>query len=166
MTDTIPDGDEGVDPRQIIDRHASWSAMTTNAILAPAIRLVAGVIFVSFGIGKFTDHASEMTSFLHYGVPLAGVSVWGVGLVETIGGVMLVLGVFTRWAAAALAADMIGVIATAGRVDGGLLNLGLAPLLLVGMLVLLWTGPGVLSLDPILARFKKAELSIEPHDRD
>jgi uncharacterized membrane protein YphA (DoxX/SURF4 family) len=87
-------------------------------------------------------------------------------LVETIGGVMLVLGVFTRWAAAALAADMIGVIATAGRVDGGLLNLGLAPLLLVGMLVLLWTGPGVLSLDPILARFKKAELSIEPHDRD
>jgi putative oxidoreductase len=106
----------------------------------------------SFGIGKFTGHASEMMSFTHYGVPLAGASVWGVGLVETIGGLMLVLGVFTRWAAAALAGDMIGVIATAGRVDGGLLNLGLAPVLLVGMLVLLWTGPGVLSLDAVLPR--------------
>jgi uncharacterized membrane protein YphA (DoxX/SURF4 family) len=96
-------------------------------------------------------------SFVHYGVPLSGASVWAVGLVETIGGLMLVPGVFTRWAAAALAADMIGVIATAGRVDGGLLNLGLAPLLLVGMLVLLWTGPGVLSLDAVVARTRRSE---------
>jgi uncharacterized membrane protein YphA (DoxX/SURF4 family) len=132
-------------------------AVTAEAILAVAIRLIAGVIFVSFGVGKFTDHASEVMSFVHYGVPLSGVSVWGVGLVETIGGLMLVPGVFTRWAAAALAADMIGVIATAGRVDGGLLNLGLAPLLLVGMLMLLWTGPGVLSLDAVVARTRRSE---------
>jgi putative oxidoreductase len=140
--------------------------MPTNTILATAIRLVTGVIFVSFGIGKFTDHASEVTSFMHYGIPLAGVGVWGVGLIETICGLMLVLGIFTSWAALALAADMIGVIATAGRVDGGLLNLGLAPLLLVGMLVLLWAGPGALSLDAILARSRKSELSLERHDRD
>jgi putative oxidoreductase len=126
--------------------------MTAKAILALAIRLAAGVIFVSFGIGKFTDHGSEAMSFVHYGVPLAGTSVWGVGLVETIGGLMLIPGVLTRWAAAGLAADMIGVIATAGRVDGGLLNLGLAPLLLIAMLVLLWTGPGDLSLDAVTAR--------------
>ena len=122
------------------------------AFLAATIRWAAGVVFVSFGIGKFTDHASEVMSFTHYGVPLPGPSVWAVGLVETLGGLLLVLGLFTRWAAAALAADMIGVIATAGRVDGGLLNLGLAPLLLVGMLILLWTGPGVLSLDALIAR--------------
>lgn len=140
--------------------------MTAKPILAATIRLVAGVIFVSFGVGKFTDHASEVMSFMHYGVPLAGASVWGVGLVETIGGLMLVLGVFTRWAAAALAADMIGVIATAGRVDGGLLNLGLAPLLLVGMLVLLWTGPGVLALDAAVARSRKSEFPLESNERD
>jgi putative oxidoreductase len=139
--------------------------MRAKAILAVAIRLVAGVIFVSFGIGKFTDHASEVTSFVHYGVPLAGASVWAVGLVETIGGLMLVLGLFTRWAAAALAADMIGVMVTAGRVDGGLLNLGLAPLLLVGMLVVLWTGPGALSLDAVVARSRTSEFSQECHDR-
>ena len=78
---------------------------------------------------------------------------------------MLVLGLFTRWAAAALAADMIGVVVTAGRVDGGLLNLGLAPLLLVGMLLILWTGPGVLSLDAVVARSRTSEFSQECHDR-
>jgi putative oxidoreductase len=140
--------------------------MTAKAIVATGIRLAAGVIFLSFGTGKFTDHASEAASFVHYGVPLAGASVWAVGLVEAIGGLLLVLGLFTRLAAAALAADMIGVAVTAGRVDGGLLNLGLAPLLLVGMLVVLWTGPGALSLDAVVARSRTSEFSQECHDRD
>jgi putative oxidoreductase len=126
--------------------------MTARSVLAITIRFAAGVVFVSFGIGKFTDHASEVMSFTHYGVPIAGGSVWGVGLVETVGGLMLVLGLFTRWASAVLAGDMIGVVATAGRVDGGLLNLGLAPLLFVGMLVLVLIGPGPLSLDAASAR--------------
>ena len=123
---------------QIGQHERSWSSgsggMSAKTLLAVTIRLAAGVVFVSFGVGKFTDHRSEVMSFVHYGVPLVGVSVWIVGLVETIGGLMLVAGILTRWAAAALAGDMIGVIATAGRVDGGWLNLGLAPLLLVGML--------------------------------
>ena len=183
VTDTTPNSNGSADPRhghrpqRTLRRR--WSlvtqrllpsghepTMTAKTILATAIRLVAGVIFVSFGIGKFTDHASEAASFVHYGIPLAGASVWGVGLVETIGGLMLVLGVLTRWAALALAADMIGVIATAGRVDGGLLNLGLAPLLLVGMLVLLWTGPGLLSLDAALARSGNSEFPLGRGDRD
>ena len=49
--------------------------MTAKAIVATGIRLAAGVIFISFGTGKFTDHASEAASFVHYGVPLAGASV-------------------------------------------------------------------------------------------
>jgi putative oxidoreductase len=89
--------------------------------------------------------------------------VWIVGLVETIGGLMLLAGILTRWAAVALAGDMIGVIATAGRVDGGWLNLGLAPLLLVGMLVVLWTGPGALSLDALIARHRLRLRSTDAH---
>jgi hypothetical protein len=42
---------------------------------------------------------------------------------------------------------MIGAIATAGRVEGGSFNLGVAPLLLVAMLFLLWAGPGLLAFD-------------------
>ena len=144
-------------------RHPGSAGMTAEALLAITIRLAAGVVFVSFGVGKFTDHRSEVMSFVHYGVPLAGVTVWIVGLVETIGGLMLVAGIFTRWAAAALAGDMIGVIATAGRVDGGWLNLGLAPLLLVGMLWVLWTGPGALSLDGLIARRRLRLRSTDAH---
>jgi uncharacterized membrane protein YphA (DoxX/SURF4 family) len=65
-----------------------------------------------------------------------------------------------------VAAQSVGVMVTAGRVDGGLVNLGVAPLLLVGMLVLLWTGPGALSLDAVIVRSKKSCCSQESHGRD
>jgi hypothetical protein len=42
---------------------------------------------------------------------------------------------------------MIGAIVTAGRIDGGPVNLGLAPALLAVMILLLWTGAGRWSLD-------------------
>jgi putative oxidoreductase len=58
-----------------------------------------------------------------------------------------VLGLFTRLAALLLAGDMIGAIATAGRVDGGSFHLGVAPALLAAMLFLLWVGPGLFAFD-------------------
>jgi putative oxidoreductase len=70
-----------------------------------------------------------------------------VGAVELAGGAMLVLGLGTRFAALALACDMAGAIATAGRIEGGPVHLGLAPALLVMMLLVLWIGPGDRSLD-------------------
>lgn len=39
------------------------------ARLAPGTRWVEGAIFVVFGIGKFTAHATEATSFRDYGLP-------------------------------------------------------------------------------------------------
>jgi len=41
----------------------------------------------------------------------------------------------------------VGAIATAGRVEGGSFNLGVAPALLLAMLFLVWAGPGRLALD-------------------
>lgn len=114
-------------------------------LITSVVRAAAGVVFVSFGVGKFTDHAGEVASFRHYGVPVSGLAVWAVGVVELVGGILLISGLFTRPAAALLAANLVGAVVTAGRVDGGLLNLGLAPTLLVGMMVLLVTGPGPFS---------------------
>jgi putative oxidoreductase len=73
-------------------------------------------------------------------------------VVEIVGGLLLLLGLATRPAALMLAGDMVGAIVTAGRVEGGAINLGLAPALLLGMLVLLWIGPGRWALDGRLAR--------------
>jgi putative oxidoreductase len=116
------------------------------------IRILTGVFIVSVSMGKFFDHASEAHDFDRYGVPIPSTAVIVVGIVELVGGLALILGLGTRIAAAALAANMVGAIATAGRVEGGAFNLGAAPLMLVLMLVLLWAGPGAWSVDRIVAR--------------
>lgn len=116
------------------------------------IRVVTGVFFVSVSLGKFFDHASEAHDFDRYGIPVPGTTVVLVGILELVCGIALVLGLGTRIAAGALAANMVGAIATAGRVEGGSFNLGVAPLMLVLMLVVLWAGPGSWSVDRELAR--------------
>ena len=112
----------------------------------------AGAIFLVFGISKFTDHARETDSFDTYGLPSPSLFAYAVGVLEIVGGVLLIAGLLTRPAAALLAGDMVGAIVTAGRVEGGAINLVLAPALLVAMLFLLWAGPGRWALDSRVAR--------------
>jgi putative oxidoreductase len=126
------------------ERTAGWVPLV--------ICIVSGVFIVSVSLGKFLDHASEARDFDRYGVPIPSTAVIVVGVVELVGGIALVLGLGTRIAATALAANMVGAIATAGRVEGGAFNLGAAPAMLVLMLVLIWAGPGTWSVDRILAR--------------
>ena len=115
--------------------------------VALLIRVVAGAIFLGFSVGKFTRHGAESAALDRYGLPFPDAFTYAVGVVELLGGVLLVLGLGTRIAALALACDMGGAITTAGRVEGGPVHLGLAPALLVMMLLLLWIGPGDRSLD-------------------
>jgi putative oxidoreductase len=122
------------------------------AWLPTLVALAAGLIFVIFGAGHFADHGAEVADFRGYEVPFPSLAVWAVGVVELGGGVALLLGLFVRPAAAALAVDLVGVIVTAGRVEGGFFSLGLAPLLLAAMVFLVWAGPGAVSLDAGLRR--------------
>lgn len=122
------------------------------AALVAAVRIMAGIVFVSVSTGKFTDHASEAVDFHRYGVPAPDVAVYGVGAVELLCGLLLVVGFMTRPAAAALALTLVGAIATAGRVEGGSFNLGVAPALLAAMVVLLWAGSGRPALDAVFER--------------
>jgi len=116
-----------------------------------AARVGAGIVFVAYSFGKFVRHEAEAESFDRYGIPLADQATYLVGAVELVGGLMLIVGIGTRLAALALAGDMVGAIATAGRIDGGPVNLGLAPALLATLIVLIWTEGGRLSVDERLA---------------
>jgi putative oxidoreductase len=121
--------------------------------VAAAVRTVAGAAFLGFSIGKFARHGAESAALDRYGLPFPDAFTYAVGVVELAGGALLVLGLGTRLAALALACDMAGAIATAGRIEGGPVHLGLAPALLVMMLLVLWIGPGHRSLDRrLLAR--------------
>jgi putative oxidoreductase len=119
----------------------------TAAYVTTAIRVVTGVFFITVSAGKFVDHMKEAVDFDRYGVPAAEVAVYLVGVIELVGGLLLVVGLFTRLAALILAFNMVGAIATAGRVDGGSFHLGVAPTLLVAMLFLLWAGSGAFAVD-------------------
>jgi putative oxidoreductase len=137
---------------------ASWRASLTRERVGgraryavAGLRIVAGLAFVATSIGKFADQGTYLALFATLGLPSSPALVLLTGLVELVGGVMLVLGLGTRLAALALAATMVGAIATAGVVLGGAIHLGLAPTLLVIMLVLLWAGSGAAALDGRLA---------------
>jgi putative oxidoreductase len=71
-----------------------------------------------------------------------------IGAIELGGGLLLIAGVLTRPAALMLAGDMVGAIVVSGVAKGELISLTLAPVELVAMLVLLWTGPGAHSVSP------------------
>jgi putative oxidoreductase len=101
------------------------------------VRVASGLIFLGFGLAKFLNHAVEVESFDSYGLPFPDAFVYGIGLIEVAGGVLLVLGRAVRLAALVLAVDMGGAIAVSGLARGELISLTLAPLLLVAMLYLL-----------------------------
>jgi putative oxidoreductase len=101
-------------------------------------RIAAGVVFVVFGIGKFTAHASEVASFDEYGLPSPDTFVYVIGVIETVGGVLLVLGLLTPIVALVMAGNMAAAIALSGIKEGEVFpSLTLAPVLLVVMLLLL-----------------------------
>jgi len=106
------------------------------------LRLVSGGVFVVFGIGKFINHGSELASFKTYGLPAPNAFVVLIGVIELVGGLLLISGLSTRPVAIVLAGDMIGAIVVSGIAKGELISLTLAPAELVAMLVLLWMGPG------------------------
>ena len=119
-----------------------WRA--TTAFLG---RVAGGAVFVVFGAGKFTNHESELASFHQYGLPAADAFVYVIGVIELLGGVLLIIGLATRLAAIVLAGDMVGAIIVSGIGRGELVSLTLAPAELALCVFLLWTGPGAFALD-------------------
>ena len=141
------------------ERGAARSAGSAADLLAPGPatgwrataaflgRLAGGAVFVVFGAGKFTNHASEVASFHQYGLPAADAFVYVIGAVELVGGLLLILGMAARPAAIVLAGDMVGAIIFSGIGRGELVSLTLAPAELALCLFLVWTGPGAFALD-------------------
>lgn len=126
-------------------------------LLALALRVLFGWQFHLAGRGKLMNlgRTSEFFESLH--IPAPGAHALGIGLLECVGGLLLILGAGTRATAALLAGTMIVALATAHRADlaaDGLDGLfASAPFpYLVATLVLFVAGPGRLALDTLIAR--------------
>jgi putative oxidoreductase len=65
-------------------------------------RFLLALIFVQGGIHKLGVIGATATEMAGHGIPLSNILVWGAVAMELGGGLMLMTGLFTRWAALAL----------------------------------------------------------------
>ncbi len=124
------------------------------------VRVLVGAVFLTEGIQKFLFPAALGAGrFAKIGIPMPEISGPFVGVVEIVAGALLLLGLFTRLAAALLLVDIAVAIATTkltmlgpkgfwataheARTDWSML---------VGLVFLLAAGAGTRSLDAHLVR--------------
>ncbi len=120
------------------------------------VRLVIGAVFLYHGITKILMPAAGMMDFVGGAATNLGLTFfsnetwfWIVAIAETVGGAMLVLGLFTRWFAAILAIVMLFALNTKGW------GIKVAELdyVLFGILVsLIFTGGKRYSLDGLMCK--------------
>ncbi len=137
------------------------------AFIAPlATRFVIGLAFFQAGTGKFRHFENVIGFFDGLGIPFPAFNAGLVASMETVGGVMLILGLFTRFFASGLAITMVVALMTADKADflaswGSAAEKGPTDIVaFVFLLFLLWLisyGAGKLSLDALLRKTLKFE---------
>jgi putative oxidoreductase len=76
-------------------------------VAATLVRVVVGIMFVMHVWGKFNaGPAAIATNFGKYGLPMPDLFAYAAMFLESVGGVCLIVGLFTRFFAAALAVEM------------------------------------------------------------
>jgi putative oxidoreductase len=118
------------------------------------LRLVVGVVFLAHGGQKFFvwgfDNVAAFMSKI--GIPAPMLAAVVVTLVEFLGGLALLLGFCTRWAAALLAINMLVAIATVHLPGGFFLPAGVefALTLCAANVALVLLGSGEASVDRLI----------------
>lgn len=96
--------------------------MTKSAVVSIIMRVVLGIIFVFHGVDKLQMGLSNVEGwFSSLGIP--GFLAYIVAYVELIGGIMLIVGLFTRYVSGLLIVILLGAIVTA-KLSVGLLGNG------------------------------------------
>lgn len=125
-----------------------------------ALRVIVGGIFMAHGAQKVFVYgfAGVTGAFEGMGIPLASVAGPTVALVELLGGLALVLGLFTPLVAGGLAAVMLGALVMVHLPAGFFAPDGIEFVLALfaSAVALALTGPGSWSLDGLRERRRSA----------
>jgi putative oxidoreductase len=88
-------------------------------VAATLVRVVVGIMFVMHVWGKFNaGPAAIATNFGKYGLPAPDLFAYAAIFLESVGGACLIIGLFTRFFAAALAIEM-GIALTFAHLPKG-----------------------------------------------
>jgi len=132
-------------------RIASYFAWAAPLLM----RLVVGYVFMLTGWGKLNNLPQMIQNFTEWGIPFPRILTPFVSGVECFGGVMLILGLFTRIPAVMLAVVMIVAIRAAKWDDIDSLETLLGFEEVTYFAAFVWlaiAGPGAISLDRLLLR--------------
>ena len=129
------------------------------AWLGPLVaRVTVGWVFMITGWGKLNNLPQVIENFAGWGIPFPEIMTPFVSAVEFGGGLLLLLGLFTRIAAAPLIVVMIVAIISAKRQEIDSLDALLGFEEFSYMAMFLWlaiAGPGLVSVDRLLQRWRK-----------
>jgi putative oxidoreductase len=160
--------------REIVQRVNTLveSASRRFGFIAPlATRIVIGLAFFQAGLGKWQHMPNIIQFFESLGIPLPAFNAYLVASMELVGGLALILGLFTRFFASGLSVTMVVALLTADTADF-IASWGSAGEMsptdvtaFTFLLFLIWLvayGAGKLSLDALL----RTVLKMEPNGTD
>ena len=152
-----------------------WFLKAANSLQSPfllAIRLYWGWQFLESGIGKFNHIEKVIGFFTDLGIPAPTLNAYFNASLETVGGLLLILGLASRLIAVPLLINMIVAYITADKEaltsffseSGKFFGADPFPFLLVSLLILIF-GPGKLALDTLVAIWwkKRSSASMAAH---
>jgi putative oxidoreductase len=142
-----------------------WFLKAADSLQSPfllVIRVYWGWLFLQSGIGKFGHIDKVVSFFTDLGIPAPTLNAYFNASLETIGGILLLLGLAARLISVPLLVNMIVAYITADREaltsffseSGKFFAADPFPFLLVSLLILIF-GPGKLSLDHLIAVYRK-----------
>jgi putative oxidoreductase len=150
---------------KFVDMAYGWFVRAANlgqSVLLLAVRLYWGWQFWQTGRGKLADIGKVVDFFTSLGIPAPSLNAHFIALLETIGGILLVLGLGSRLISLLLAGNMMVAFILADREALGSIFsdpdkfYAAAPYtFLFGSLLVFFFGPGWLSLDTLIARYGK-----------
>jgi len=130
--------------------------------LAPLLaRVTVGWVFLWSGWGKLNDLPTVIENFAGWGIPFPHVLAPFVSTIEFLGGLSLLLGLFTRLAAVPLMVVMIVAIYAAKRPEIDSLETLLGFDEVAYLALFLWlavAGPGTISIDYVIQRSNSHEV--------
>jgi putative oxidoreductase len=144
-----------------------WLVKSEDFLQSPfllAIRAYWGWQFLQSGIGKFAHIDKVVSFFTDLGIPAPTLNAYFNASLETVGGILLILGMASRLIAVPLVINMIVAYITADREaltsffsePAKFFAADPFPFLLLSLLILIF-GPGKLSLDTLIAAKRKKQ---------